>query len=212
MTEPDKSKYPSNSKLPKEGDLKPVTSLDQPEQKVKKVPRARVIKKKPGFSEVFFGDDASTVGSYILWDVLIPAVKSAISDMVTTGIEMLLFGESRSQNIRRDRSKSHISYTNYYQRDPRDKRPDRMERRNKARHRFDDIIFPTRAEAEECLSSLADLVDTYEQASVADFYDIVGIDGDFSDNKYGWESLGAAEAKRVRDGYILVLPRPLPLD
>ena len=48
--------------------------------------------------------------------------------------------------------------------------------------------------------------------SVADLYDLVGISGNYTDNKYGWTNLRNSDVQRVRDGYLLKLPKALPFD
>ena len=52
----------------------------------------------------------------------------------------------------------------------------------------------------------------YGTVSVADLYDLVGISGNYTDNKYGWTNIRNAEPIRVRDGYMLKLPKALPLN
>ena len=46
----------------------------------------------------------------------------------------------------------------------------------------------------------------------ADFYDIVGVTSEFTDNKYGWTSIRKAGIKPVREGFLIVLPRTRVLD
>ena len=87
-----------------------------------------------------------------------------------------------------------------------------MSRTSRARHDFDEIILETRGEAEEVLSHLVDLTIDYQQATVADLYDLVGITSNFTDNKYGWTDLRSASVTRVRDGYLINLPRTQILD
>ena len=82
----------------------------------------------------------------------------------------------------------------------------------RARLNFDDIILESRGEAEEVLSHLLELVENYGVASVADLYELVGITGSFTDNKYGWTNLSTASVSRVRDGYLLNLPNATPID
>jgi len=49
--------------------------------------------------------------------------------------------------------------------------------------------------------------------SVADLYELVGIQGSYTDNKYGWtKNIRNASVVRVRDGYLLKLPKALPFD
>ena len=64
-----------------------------------------------------------------------------------------------------------------------------------------------RAEAEEVLDRMSEIIDTYGAVSVADLYDLVDVSGTYTDNNYGWDNLRNAEAVRVRDGYILKLPK-----
>ena len=67
-------------------------------KKVGKVVKGKVkTKKKSGitkFTDVFISEDVSSVKSYIIGEVLIPAMKKALSDIVTNGIDMILYGES----------------------------------------------------------------------------------------------------------------------
>lgn len=201
---PKEEDFPSNSNIQKGKELA---------RKVKKITTGTVVRKKKSFinsfSETFLGDTTKNVVNYILFDVLVPAAKNTISEMISTGIEMLLYGEPRRN--RRDKRSSHVSYGNYYNRD-RDRERERPIERNRGRHTFDDVVIDTRAEAEEVLSNLVEIVDNYGVVSIADFYDLVGLNGDWSDHKYGWDNLSQTVIQRVREGYILVFPKPLVLD
>lgn len=202
--------------------VRPDQKVEKPKPKqLEKVIKGSVITRKKSLGkrikELFFGDDVPSVTGYIIHDVLIPAAKSTLSDMVSGGIEMLLFGSSRGTRTRRDKGKSYVSYTNYYKSDERDgrdshrDRPDHS-RNNRARHNFDDIIIESRGEAEEVLSHLVDMILDYDTACVADLYDLVGIPTTFVDNKYGWTDLSGATISRVRAGYMINLPKPYLLD
>ena len=57
-----------------------------------------------------------------------------------------------------------------------------------------------------------ELIEKFKVASVADLYDLVGVSCDYTANNYGWTNLRNASVVRVRDGYLLKLPRALPLD
>ena len=200
--------FPSNSHKSKE-------ETKKPEKKVEKVTSGKVVKQKKTlgkkFAETFLGDNIESVSSYIIYDIIIPAAKNMISDTVSNGIEMLLFGQTRGSRTRRDRGKSYVSYSNYYK--DRDRYRDRqISQRNRARHNFDDIILESRGEAEEVLSHLVDLTEDYGMASVADLYDLVGVTSNFTDNKYGWDNLSSGRVVPVRGGYLLELPRPIVLD
>ena len=61
-------------------------------------------------------------------------------------------------------------------------------------------------------SRMDELMDTYGLVRVADLYDLVGITGNYTDNKYGWTNIRNAEIVRVRDGYMIKMPRAVPID
>lgn len=180
--------------------------------------KATIRKKSPlvRFREVFFGDDARSVVSYVAQDVLLPAAKDMISDAVTQTVERILFGDS-SPSRRGTSRTSNASYTPYHRASsnykksngPSDRRGDR---RKRAAHDFDDIEFDTRAEAEVVLDRLYDLVNDYDYATVSDLYDLVGIDAKFTDENYGWYDLRGSTIRRIRSGYILDLPKPEVLE
>ncbi|MEY8515362.1 hypothetical protein AALC25_00270 [Lachnospiraceae bacterium 29-84] len=178
------------------------------EKKVGKVVSGNVRARKKNearkLADTFLSEDISSVKDYILADVLIPAVKKAVSDIVTSGIDMLLYGEtSRSKKNKAAK----VSYGRYYE--EANRRPVRAARSG---YDYDDIILDDRGEAEEVLYRMDELVDTYGLVSVADLYDLVGITGCYTDNKYGWTDIRSAKAVRTKDGYLLKMPRALPLD
>lgn len=212
-----KDTFPSNSKTARR-ELTQQPKVE--EKKIEKVITGTVKKQKRSFgkklAETFLEDDTKSVGNYIFHDVLIPAAKSMICDIVGWGgfAEILLFGDKRGSRTRREGGKSYTSYGSYYRGSDKDRDRDRRDisRVARARHDFDEIILDTRGEAEDVLSRLVDLVLDYDQATVADLYDLVGISTNFTDNKYGWTDLHNASVTRVRGGYLINLPRPQPLD
>lgn len=187
---------------------------DIPEKKVEKVTTGVVKTKKKSsarkFTDVFITEDINNVKSYILTDVLIPAVKKAVSDIVTNGIDMLLYGESGRST--KSSTASKVSYRSYYEK--KDDRRDRPANRTVGGYDYDDVVLESRGEAEEVLSRMDELVATYGMASVADLYDLVGITSRYTDNKYGWTSnIRNAEVVRTRDGdYKIKFPKAMPLD
>lgn len=181
-------------------------------KKVEKVVKGGVKVKKKNeirkFADIFVAEDVKNVKSYILMDVLVPAMKKAISDIVTDGIDMILYGESGHSGRRSTADK--ISYRNYY--DRKDDRSRFSEPRTRTGYSYNDVTLDSRGEAEEVLSRMDELIDTYGMVSVADLYDLVGVTGTYTDNKYGWTNIRNAEPIRVRDGYMLKLPKAGPLD
>jgi hypothetical protein len=82
-----------------------------------------------------------------------------------------------------------------------------------ARQSFDEIIIPSRQEAEEVLDRMFDLVSKYDSATVADLYELTGLNSSHTDHKWGWTDLRDASVGRVRGGgYLLNLPEPQSLE
>ena len=188
------------------------------EKRVEKVIKGSAVPIKPSlgrkFADLFLGDDISNVKEYMIYDRIVPGIK----EMVLSGIEMMLFGGDRI--LRRDRrglGTSYISYNKMYASSPSRRERDRDKgyryEREEARGKdFTDYVFESKGEAMEVLDTLTELIDVYDQASVNDFYDAIGVTGDFTDANYGWTELGSANIRRIRGGgYILDLPRPYVL-
>ncbi len=198
------SEFPSNSSSRQRAE-----KVEKPEpKKVEKVVQGEVIRRKKPLGktvkEFFFGgDNARATLSFVLMDVLLPAGKDAIADSVSQGIERMIFGEARSASRRtgmRPRGGSSNSFTNYNYRSSssmgRDNRRDeprnQMSHKARSSHDFDEVILPTRVEAEEVIDRLFDLVSQFEMASVSDLYELLGISANFTDQKYGWTDLRGA--------------------
>lgn len=181
------------------------------EKRVEKVVTGKVVtKQKSKFSKVaneFVSGDAHSVGSYVVRDVLIPALKKLISDIVTDGTDILLYGESGKRGRRSTADR--FSYSNCYN-------GSSTARSNNgpltSRYSYDDIVLTSRGEAQDVLDRMFELMDTYGLVRVADLYDLVGITGSYTDNKYGWTNIQSAEIVRVRDGYLIKMPRAMPID
>ena len=215
-----------NSKAYHKAQKKPVSKdiSEKPEKQEKVVSGKAVVKKKGAakkVEEALLADDAKTVKSYLLWDVLIPAIKDTLSDLVKKGIDALLFGEERRSDpsyVKRNGSASYVSYSSYYNRGRDSRERDRYRSRaDRSRYRgrganFDDIVYEHRADAEDVLEHLVELTMMYGIASVADFYELSGLDTNYMDNQFGWDELSEACVHRTRDGYILDLPTPIKLD
>lgn len=201
--------YKPNSRLSanREGDRTEVA-----DKKIEKIVTGVAKKKKKnGFLTMFLADEAMDLKNYVVFEVLIPAVKTAVSDIVTNGIDMMLYGES--SHTKKSSRSSKISYSGYYDKGSRGRDWDRDKERTKpGGYNYDDVILESKGEVLDVLNRLDELIEVYGMASVADLYDLVGISGQYTDNKYGWTDLRSATSARVRDGYLLKMPRAIPLN
>ena len=192
--------YKPNSKRSKELAAK---------KKVDKVVNGSVrTKKKDGthkLKDVFISEDAANVKNYVFLDVLVPAVKNALSDIVTDGINMILFGDTKMGTKKNRYDK--VSYRSYS-----DTKDSRYGGGRTRLYDYEDVILDSRGEAENVLAHMDDIIDEYDAVSVADLYDLVGITGRYTDQDYGWTNIHNARAVRCRDGgWTLDLPKVKPL-
>lgn len=167
---------------------------------VKTKPKSSLSK----FTGGFISDEASNLKRYAVEEVLIPSLKKAISDIVKDGIDMIMYGETRGRRSSSG-SSSYVSYRDYSRRD--DDRRDRTASRTRSGYTPDDIVLESRGEAEDVLTRMDELIETYGCVSVADLYDLIGKTCQYTDNKYGWFNIRNAEPVRVRDGWLLKLPK-----
>lgn len=190
-----------------------------------KVVTNEVVRRPKTRSKRFFdtfltNNDGTSIVSYVIQDILIPAAKDMIVDAFTQGVERAFFGETRS-TTRRAASRpgntpGYVSYNRYAsttpinRRDPATRPP--LSRRARSMHNFDEILLATRAEAEEVLKRMNDLLERYGTISVGELYEMVGEDREHTDEKYGWVDLREAGVAYTRSGYLLELPRPEPFD
>jgi hypothetical protein len=156
-------------------------------------------------------------------DILVPAAKDAIADSTTAAVERKLFGQVRSGARRGARSvgsssaTGHVNYNSPFRSSSnsplRRQDPREVSKQARATHDFDEIILNNRADAEQVIDALFELISRFEQASVADLYELVGVTPSFVDPKWGWTDLRGAKVTRVRNGgYLLDLPKPDPLE
>lgn len=200
--------FPSNSHKSKE-EVKVTEKIVTGEVVRKKKPLGKRV------AETFLEDDTKSVGQHILYDVLIPAAKSTISEVITSGIQMLLYGgegKSSSYDSRstmRDRDRTYVSYNNIY--GDRYKKGYVIDERNMSTHNFDDIYFNSKTEAIDVLSNLITIIEDYGQASVEDFYDLVGVSSKYTDSRWGWTDLRNAYIEKSRYGWFIKFPRTMVL-
>lgn len=184
------------------------------EKRVQKVVKGPVKTKKNEirkFADIFISEDISNVKSYIFMDVLVPAIKKAIYDIVTNGIDMFLYGGTGKGKSSPSGTK--VSYRSYYDQN-RNNNGNRGSENTKSRSGFeyDDIIFDNRGEAEAVKQQMQAAIGRYGFVTVADLYDMADLPAPYTSQKYGWMDVSGAEATRTRDGYMLKLPRAVPID
>lgn len=221
------NEFPPNSHTKKEA--RPQRSLERaaektPEKKeVQRVTKGKVIqRKKPlhkKFFEAFRPEDGRGFIEVALLDVLVPGIKDAVANTATDAIENALGVGGRSSNRRRSGGGGG-GYTSYSgmgggrSRGRRDRDDDRRPGRRDTRVSDDarEIVLDSRVEANEVLDNLYELLSKYDAATMRDLLSMVGEPHNPTHEDWGWTDLRGARVHRVREGYLLDLPRPEALD
>jgi hypothetical protein len=189
-------------------------------KKIERVTSVEAVRRKKSlgkqFKSTFIEGNAKTAFEYMFTEVMVPAVRDMIFDALQSGIDKLIYGESRR---RRGVPSSygpigHVAY-NRMGGPPRSDKPPSprmLSRQARARHDFDGIEIPSRQEAEEVLERMFDILSRYGSVPVADLYELTGIQSSHVDHSWGWTDLRGSKAIRLRSGsYLLDLPDPEPL-
>lgn len=213
----DETTYKPNSHKYKEEQKELAREQAENEKRVEKVVSGNVKLKQNKirkFSDVFFAEDIRSIKDYIFNDVLIPATKRALYDVLEGGLSMSLFGGRGGNSSSRRSTADRVSYRDYnsISRNNDDRRYSSDGDRDKTSLYCDDIVFPNRGEAERVLSMLDDIMEQYSIVRVADLYDSVGITAPHTANKYGWTNIRGAKLVREYNGeYRLEMPKALPI-
>ena len=156
---------------------------------------------------MFIAEDLKTVKDHILKVVAVPKLQDFFADLMIATINMIFHGDDRPRNNYSGSyaQPNRVSYNQYSERNNNQARP-------AAAINYQDVIFSSRGDAEEVLSQMIDAISTYNCVSVADFYDLVGMTSNYTDNKYGWYDMRSAYVQAVNGGYIIRLPKPSALN
>lgn len=185
----------------------------QEREKVMQIATGKKVPQSAGrkFLSEFLADDISNIKDYILWDVLLPAVKNAISDTITNGIDMLLFGQTRTRGS--NTVKRITPYSSLYSSSNRVVKYNDIQEQQSRKNRglsgysYQEVVLASRPEAEDVLAHMRIYLDRYGVVSVSDLYDAVGEVPEMMDTKWGWTDLTGACVQRCSDGYLIRMPR-----
>lgn len=191
-----------------------------PEPETEREPVAKIVegkvtvRKQPWwkrFGHSLIAEDAQSLGDFITTDILLPAIRNMIRDVVVGGVDRTLYGQSRARRVGVVGERPGLR-TRYDQISSDERAPRRMmSREARARHDFQEIVLDDRPEAIAVLEDLIARVVRYGAASVSDLYDLVGVTGSYADRRWGWTDLATADVRQVRGGFLIDLPQPEPL-
>lgn len=187
----------------------------EPERELKQVTSAETVRRKKGlgrkFKETFFGGSGRDALSHMGEEVVVPAIRDLIYDALHRGLDEIVYGGSRVGHRRNTAGTSSTGPRVDYSKisTSRSAPAHTISRRARARHDFDELIIPSRQDAEEVLDQMFEILSRDGEVTVADLYTLTGIRPDHTDVKWGWTNLRGAKALRLRQGgFLLDLPTP----
>lgn len=199
----------------------------------KKIIKGTAKRRKPWFGKrlvngIFEGvDDPKGLMDYVFTDVFIPKAKDIVYDVAMSTLHSMLYRTfgggynpwanrppmtSYGYQPRNSYSWSSVNSSRPPTTYPQQQTPAPSTLWNQ--WDFSTITLDNREEAEYVLSYICSLIEEYGDVSVNTFYEAVGIDGSFTDDKYGWKALPPDRVRVMptRDGrWFINLPRPVLL-
>lgn len=192
-------------------------------KEIERVTTGEVLIPKKGlwekFKETFIADNFKNVSTYAFHEILIPALQNMVAD-TTSGMVDRMFGVRGRRGIGIGSGTGpRITYNSPvrrygYTQDNLDRRnlPSRSDLSRRSTSTLTtDIVLATKEEAMLVLERMTDICDQYQIVTVGDLNSLVGLPSTHVDEKWGWEDLRSAQIRDVREGYLLDLPQPQPI-
>ena len=165
---------------------------------------------------VFFQESLGAAKKYVSDEIIFPGIRDILFDMVTRGFEFMLYGSTRKPIKGPGAAKSPYGNASYVPYNAVAKPTQAARTVNPGQtvspSPANDIILTDRGEAEAVLETLVECVDVYGQVSRGDLFDAIGMTNQPTDYKWGWNDMSNAAIVRVRDGYLLRLPKEIALN
>ena len=169
------------------------------------------------WSKVFVGikpTSGQTMKEFIFDEIVTPLIQRAVVEGVTGAINFLVKGDAYAD--RKDAPKFGKSYINYngIPSGKPNSGSNYVYSGKNAGMDIENVWFESRADAPRVLDEMTGAIAQYAILTVNGFYDIIGRTSiiDPSNERFGWSDLRNAYVTASRGGWVLHLPRPLPID
>lgn len=155
----------------------------------------------------FVVSDIPEVWEHLVIDVVIPTAKSMLTDMVTQGIQSLLYGNSAP--------KTRGSYVTYGSRSTssytRASSPVTSRSQTRSVDRIRDLEFESAQDLRDMLAFIAEVFDDREVLTVAELKEAAGLKVSYVDDRWGWGREANFRSIVDRGRQVLLVPSPEPL-
>lgn len=149
--------------------------------------------------------EVRNIGNSLFAEIVMPAIKSAVVDFFSNGVNMMMFG-SDSQPRRGQPRSYNKQYRERRRSGGRQRSPNR--RIERTQEVFEDIFFDRRDDAQLVLGRMMELVADYGQASIGDLYSLVGLASNITHEGWGWDDLSRVRVHYSSEGYVVDFPEP----
>lgn len=164
------------------------------------------------FYDFMFAESPKELLKRVTQNVLVPRAKAGLEEAANNFLAGMLWGDSSKRpmsnvvqgTVIRSGAVNYAAISNTAS-------PSMLQARAAAPHggNYHDIVFGTQQDAELVLGNLIERINEYRITSLGDLKEMAGQNTLPSDEAYGWTSLDGARISKVRDGYVLELPRPV---
>lgn len=197
MEFPDKSK-PNQPAAPKK--VKPVIPG------ATQVPRPATRR----FMDYMFAESPKALAGKVGRDVIVPRLKAGFEETVRSFLSGMLWGNGGSPvNQMIKGTTMRVGGMNYSQIPPSTTGLAIQANQSRTGGNYQDIVVPSQQQAEVVLANMFDLLNEYRVVTVANLYELANMSAAISDYNFGWTSLDGARISKVREGFLLELPRPV---
>jgi hypothetical protein len=165
------------------------------------------------FKDNFIKQDIHVVKDKLVDNVLIPSIKRIISDTISNGIDMILYGEVQNKNSWGFPNSSSgfskismIPYNSIFEK----KKPMEQQSANEV-YEYGRVTVASMEAAKDVIRQMREICDLYHNVRVADLYDLVKLVPNGTDNRYGWTDFSTATFRMLPDGRYLIVTPPVEL-
>ena len=192
---------------------KPAAKVEEKKHLDKVVTGKVSIKKKSEgrkILEMVFPSAGSDLKTTLVGDVIIPMIKSGLWEAFNRVLYPNGDGPSRPSGWGGYAGGTRINYSGFSKPQARQHY---IPAGSTVGFDYDRIAFETRGDAEAVLMALDENIDAYGFATVGAFYEAAGVTTNNAQvEKFCWRSIGDAKVAQVGGGWIIRMPRPMPLD
>lgn len=78
-------------------------------------------------------------------------------------------------------------------------------------YEYENVVFEDYSDAKDVLDNMYECLSRFEKVTAFDVYDLAGVATNATDRNYGWTDLRGVRIMPVNEGWIIDLPRAIPL-